>query len=254
MTQDKILYGLLGKKLSHSLSAGYFNHKFEEGNINAEYRNFEIPDISRLPELIASLPNLNGLNVTIPYKEVVIPLLDELSPEARSIGAVNVIEIKHLSDRSIRLIGHNTDVIGFRESIYPLLTTDHTKALILGTGGASKAVAYALRSLDIGVEFVSRSHDKASLTYADLTDEIIFNHKIIVNTTPLGMYPNTMFMPDIIYYALTEKHLCYDLVYNPKMTMFLFASKAHGAQTKNGLEMLRIQAEVAWKIWNPQSE
>ncbi|MBQ1184248.1 MAG: shikimate dehydrogenase, partial [Muribaculaceae bacterium] len=150
----------------------------------------------------------------------------------------------------VRLIGHNTDVIGFRESIRPLLTSNHTKAMILGTGGASKAVEHALRSLEIKVQFVSRSHDKSSMTYSDLTDDIIFGHKVIVNTTPLGMYPNTMAMPDIIYYALTEEHLCYDLVYNPEKTMFLMACEAHGAQIKNGIEMLILQAEESWKIWN----
>lgn len=250
MVEGKKIYGLVGKKLSHSFSAKFFNEKFEAEGINAEYRNFELPNIEHLKDIIASHPTLMGLNVTIPYKEVVIPFLDDLSPEAKAIGAVNVIKIQHLSDGSVRLIGHNTDVIGFRESIRPLLTTNHTKAMILGTGGASKAVEHALRALDIEVQFVSRSHDKSSLTYSDLTDDIISNYKIIVNTTPLGMYPNTMVMPDIIYYALTEEHLCYDLVYNPEKTMFLIACEAHGAQIKNGIEMLILQAERAWEIWN----
>ena len=243
-------YGLIGKKLSHSFSHQYFSRKFEDEHIDAEYLNFELPTIEHLKDIIASHPTLKGLNVTIPYKEEVIPLLDELSPEAEAIGAVNVIKIEHISDGSVRLIGHNTDVIGFRESIRPLLTSNHTKAMILGTGGASKAVEHALRALDIKVQFVSRSHDKSSMTYSDLTDDIIFGHKVIVNTTPLGMYPNTMAMPDIIYYALTEEHLCYDLVYNPEKTMFLMACEAHGAQIKNGIEMLILQAEESWKIWN----
>lgn len=244
------IYGLIGKKLSHSFSSQYFSRKFEDEHIDAEYLNFELPTIEHLKDIIASHPTLKGLNVTIPYKQEVIPLLDELSPEAEAIGAVNVIKIEHLSDGSVRLIGHNTDVIGFRESIRPLLTSNHTKAMILGTGGASKAVEHALRELDIKVQFVSRSHDKSSITYSDLTDDIIIDHKVIVNTTPLGMYPDVDTCPDINYSSLTEKHLCYDLVYNPEKTMFLIACEAHGAQIKNGIEMLVLQAEESWKIWN----
>ena len=243
-------YGLVGKKLSHSFSAKLFNDNFEAKGMNAEYLNFEIKSIDTLNDVIASHPTLKGLNVTIPYKEEVIPLLDELSPEAKAIGAVNVIEIERLNDGTIRLIGHNTDVIGFRESIRPLVSVHHTKALILGTGGASKAVNYALQQLGIDTQFVSRTAKADAIAYHDLTEEIIHDHKIIVNTTPLGMYPNTMVMPDIIYYALTEEHLCYDLVYNPEKTMFLIACEAHGAQIKNGIEMLILQAEESWKIWN----
>ena len=243
-------YGLVGKKLSHSFSAKLFNDNFEAKGMNAEYLNFEIQSIDTLNDVIASHPTLKGLNVTIPYKEEVIPLLDELSPEAKAIGAVNVIEIERLNDGTIRLIGHNTDVIGFRESIRPLVSAHHTKALILGTGGASKAVNYALQQLGIDTQFVSRTAKADAIAYHDLTEEIIHDHKVIVNTTPLGMYPNTMEMPDIRYYALTEKHLCYDLVYNPQKTMFLFTCEAHGAQIKNGIEMLVLQAKQAWEIWN----
>ena len=236
-------YGLIGEKLGHSFS------KIIHEQL-ADYTYDLIPLTREELDVFMQEKQFAALNVTIPYKEEVIPLLDELSPEAEAIGAVNVIKIEHLSDGSVRLIGHNTDVIGFRESIRPLLTSNHTKALILGTGGASKAVEHALRALDIKVQFISRSHEKSSMTYSDLTDDIIFDHKVIVNTTPLGMYPNTMAMPDIIYYALTEEHLCYDLVYNPEKTMFLIACEAHGAQIKNGIEMLILQAEESWKIWN----
>ena len=244
-------YGLIGYPLGHSFSKDFFNDRFQSEGIDAEYINFEIPTIHDLPDIVEENPELLGLNVTIPYKEKVLDYLDELTPNAMAIKAVNVIKIVRSKDRKdYKLIGHNTDVIGFRESIRPLLTSNHTKAMILGTGGASKAVEHALRALDIEVQFVSRSHDKSAMTYSDLTDDIIIDHKVIVNTTPLGMYPNTMVMPDIIYYALTEEHLCYDLVYNPEKTMFLIACEDHGAQIKNGIEMLILQAEESWKIWN----
>ena len=242
------LYGLIGFPLGHSFSQDYFNQKFEAENIDARYINFEIPEISDLKNVLARNHNLNGLNVTIPYKQLVIPLLDEMDPEAAEIGAVNVIKFVRRNGRTI-LKGYNSDIIGFRDSIAPMLTEHHSHALVLGTGGASRAVSYALRSLGITPQLVSRRPAPGVITYADINPDIIDSHKIIVNTTPLGMYPHVDECPDIPYNLLTTRHLCDDLLYNPDVTLFMKKSADAGAEVKNGLEMLLLQAFAAWHIW-----
>ena len=242
------LYGLIGFPFGHSFSQDYFNQKFEAENIDARYINFEIPEISDLKNVLARNHNLNGLNVTIPYKQLVIPLLDEMDPEAAEIGAVNVIKFVRRNGRTI-LKGYNSDIIGFRDSIAPMLTEHHSHALVLGTGGASRAVSYALRSLGITPQLVSRRPAPGVITYADINPDIIDSHKIIVNTTPLGMYPHVDECPDIPYNLLTTRHLCYDLLYNPDVTLFMKKSADAGAEVKNGLEMLLLQAFAAWHIW-----
>lgn len=243
------LYGLLGYPLGHSFSRNYFNNKFEAEDIDAEYINFEIPDINMLMEVISEYYNLNGLNVTIPYKEQVIPFLDELDEDAANIGAVNVIKIIHKNNDLI-LKGYNSDVVGFCDSISPLIKPHMKKALILGTGGAAKAVCYGLKQLGIESQFVSRKKTENTITYPEINKDIIDEHHIIVNTTPLGMYPNVDDCPDIPYELLTEKHLCYDLLYNPDETLFMKNAKGYGATVKNGLEMLLLQAFVSYEIWN----
>lgn len=243
------LYGLIGYPLGHSFSQHYFNQKFDAEGISARYVNFEIPDIGDLMEVVAENPNLGGLNVTIPYKEQVIPYLDELDDDAAAIGAVNVIRI--VRDRGrLRFKGYNSDVIGFSDSLRPLLTAARDKALILGTGGAAKAVAHGLQGMGVEPVYVSRTSRQGVITYADLTPDVMASHKIIVNTTPLGMYPHVDEAPDIPYDCLTPEHLCYDLLYNPDVTMFMKRSRQYGAEVKNGLEMLLLQAFVSWNIWN----
>lgn len=244
-------YGLIGYPLKHSFSRNFFNEKFTSESIDAEYVNFEIPDIKEFKNVISGNPNLSGLNVTIPYKEQVIPFLDALDKDsAGKIGAVNVIKIIR-DGKKTRLVGYNSDIIGFKQSIQPLLTRKHTKALILGTGGASKAIFHGLKDLGIESVFVSRQKkDSSHLTYADLTQEVMDTHKVIVNCTPVGMYPKMDACPDIPYGMLTREHLLYDLVYNPDETLFLKKGKEMGAIVKNGLEMLLLQAFAAWEIWN----
>ena len=246
-------YGLIGYPLGHSFSVGYFNEKFSNEHINAKYINFEIPSIEDFAEVIESNPELRGLNVTIPYKEQVIPYLDSLSPEANAIGAVNVIRITRKGDKT-HLKGFNSDVIGFTRSIEPLLERHHKKALILGTGGASKAVDYGLRSLGIETKFVSRTKRPGFFTYEEITPEIIKEFNIIVNCTPLGMYPNTDVCPTLPYEAMDSHNLLYDLLYNPDETLFMQKGKEHGAITKNGLEMLLLQAFASWEFWNGKEQ
>ena len=244
-------YGLIGYPLKHSFSIGYFNEKFQAENIDAEYVNFEIPRIEDFMEVIEENPNLCGLNVTIPYKEQIIPYLDELDKDTAKIGAVNVIKIIRPSKGKIKLVGYNSDIIGFTQSIEPLLQPHHTKALILGTGGASKAVYHGLANLGIRSTFVSRTKKSDNiLTYSELTPEIMQEHTVIVNTTPLGMYPKVDFCPDIPYDQLTPNHLLYDLLYNPSETLFMKKGMERGATVKNGLEMLLLQAFAAWEIWH----
>lgn len=249
MAHPEKLYGLLGYPLVHSFSQNYFNQKFESENIDAEYINFEIPDIGMLMEVIAENENLNGLNVTIPYKEQVIPFLDEIDPAASEVGAVNVIKFIRGKD-GLRLKGYNSDIIGFTDSIKSLLKPHHQSALVLGTGGAAKAVSYSLRKLGLEVQLVSRRKSANTLVYEELTKNDLKTHKVIVNTTPLGMYPNVDTCPDIPYRYLTSQHLCYDLIYNPDETLFLKNSRLAGAQVKNGLEMLLLQAFASYSIWN----
>ena len=246
-------YGLIGYPLGHSFSVGYFNEKFSNEHINAKYINFEIPSIEDFAEVIESNPELRGLNVTIPYKEQVIPYLDSLSPEANAIGALNVIRITRKGDKT-HLKGFNSDVIGFTRSIEPLLERHHKKALILGTGGASKAVDYGLRSLGIETKFVSRTKRPGFFTYEEITPEIIKDYNIIVNCTPLGMYPNTDVCPTLPYEAMDSHNLLYDLLYNPDETLFMQKGKEHGAITKNGLEMLLLQAFASWEFWNGKEQ
>ena len=213
--------------------------------------NFEIPTIDDLPKVIASNPNLAGLNVTIPYKEKVISFLDELDKDAAAIGAVNVIRIEHTRNTKVKLTGYNSDVIGFSRSIEPLLETYHKKALILGTGGASKAVNHALKELGLETLFVSRSrHNDNTVTYEELTPEMMDEYKVIVNCTPVGMYPKADQCPDIPYGCITPRHLLYDLLYNPSTTLFMKKGEDQGAVVKNGLEMLLLQAYGSWDIWN----
>lgn len=242
-------YGLIGYPLGHSFSIGYFNERFENENIDAKYINFEIPSIDDLPEVLASNPQLKGLNVTIPYKEKVIPFLDSVSPEARAIGAVNVIRVTHKGNKVI-LRGFNSDVIGFTKSIEPMLEKCHKKALILGTGGASKAVNYGLKSLGLETVFVSRYERPETIQYESITPDVVKEYNVIVNCTPLGMYPHSDECPKLPYEALDSHNILYDLIYNPDQTLFMKKGLAHGAQVKNGLEMLLLQAFASWEFWN----
>ena len=242
-------YGLIGYPLKHSFSIGYFNEKFTAENIDAEYVNFEIPRIEDFMEVIEENPNLCGLNVTIPYKEQVIPYLDELDKDTAKIGAVNVIKIIRLPKGKVKLVGYNSDIIGFKRSIEPLLNETHRKALILGTGGASKAVFQGLKQLGVGATLVSRKPKEHCITYEEITPKTMQQYTVIVNTTPLGMYPNINACPDIPYDLLTPDHLLYDLLYNPDETLFMKKGKEKGAVVKNGLEMLLLQAFAAWEIW-----
>ncbi|MBO7478396.1 MAG: shikimate dehydrogenase [Salinivirgaceae bacterium] len=244
-------YGLVGYPLGHSFSQDYFTKKFAAENIDAQYLNFQIEDIALFPEKVLTAPGLAGLNVTIPYKQKVMQFLDEIDETAQRIGAVNVVKIIRNGDK-IRLRGCNSDVVGFENSLRPLLKPCHTQAFILGTGGASKAVRYVLEKLGIDYQFVSRNADAANniLSYQQLTAELIENHKLIVNCTPLGMSPKTDACPDIPYSAIGPDHLSFDLIYNPETTLFLQKAKERGATIKNGLDMLIGQAVRAWEIWN----
>ncbi len=244
-------YGLLGYPLGHSFSARYFAEKFEREHIDATYTNFEFSDVDQAMSHLLSMPDLRGFNVTIPHKQAVIPHLAGLSPEASAIGAVNVVCVRRSADGTPQLYGCNSDVIGFTNSIRPLLNPQiHTRALVLGTGGASKAVIHGLRQLEIEPVYVSRTPAAGRLTYDDLTPEVMQQHKVIVNCTPLGMFPKTEACPDIPYDSLTPQHLLYDLVYNPLETLFMKKGLAQGATVKNGLEMLHLQAEAAWQMWH----
>ena len=242
-------FGLIGYPLGHSFSKNFFNQKFQSENIDAEYVNFEIPTIAELPNILLSNPDLAGLNVTIPYKEQVIPYLDELDADAKAIGAVNVIKIRKQKGK-LKLIGYNSDIIGFTDSIEPLLEVQHKKALILGTGGASKAVYHGLKKLGLEAKFVSRKPHEGMFTYEDLTPEVMDEYKVIVNCTPVGMYPRANEYPNIPYECITPQHLLYDLLYNPDTTLFMKKGADKGAVTKNGLEMLLLQAFAAWDVWN----
>lgn len=238
-------YGIIGYPLGHSFSRAFFTEKFQREHIDAEYVNFEIPSADMLPGIVQANPNLRGLNVTLPHKEAVIPMLDELSDEAKEIGAVNVIRV-----RDGRLKGFNSDIIGFMDSIRPLLKPWHQHALVLGTGGASRAIRVGLQRLGIEWTYVSRTPAPGRLTYADLTSELMEHYQVIVNCSPVGMFPHVDACPDIPYQLLTHRHLLYDLVYNPQETLFLKRGAEHGAAVKNGLEMLHLQALASWRFWN----
>lgn len=238
-------YGIIGYPLGHSFSRAFFTEKFQREHIDAEYVNFEIPSADMLPGIVQTNPNLRGLNVTLPHKEAVIPMLDELSDEAKEIGAVNVIRV-----RDGRLKGFNSDIIGFMDSIRPLLKPWHQHALVLGTGGASRAIRVGLQRLGIEWTYVSRTPAPGRLTYADLTSELMEHYQVIVNCSPVGMFPRVDACPDIPYQLLTGRHLLYDLVYNPQETLFLKRGAERGAAVKNGLEMLHLQALASWRFWN----
>lgn len=239
-------YGLVGKNISYSFSKAYFAEKFEKEDIkNHSYENFDIQGIFEFPGILKNNPDLKGLNVTIPYKEEIIPFLDKMSKNATKIGAVNTIKFTGNGKTK----GYNTDFYGFKKSLKPLLKKKHKNALILGTGGASKAVAYALRLLEIDYVFVSREVSEHTLTYDEIDASIFEEYQIIINCTPLGTSPNVEVCPDIPYEYFTKNHIAYDLIYNPEETLFLKKAKEKGAIIKNGYEMLVFQAEKAWKIW-----
>lgn len=240
--------GLLGKNISYSFSRNYFREKFEKENITGvSYENFDIEDISLFPKIIKNTEGLKGLNVTIPYKEDVIPFLDKLNKKAKAIGAVNTIKIT----KKGKLVGYNTDCYGFIKSLEPYLIKHHKNALILGTGGASKAVIYTLKEKGITCHYVSRTASKkVKYTYEDLNGAIISKYQIIVNCTPLGTFPNVEDCPNIPYEGISEQHILFDLIYNPEETKFLRLGNQKGATTINGLNMLQLQAEKAWSIWN----
>ena len=241
-------FGLIGKKISYSFSRAFFIDKFiKEGILDASYENFDIDDINKLPKIIENNPGIQGLNVTIPYKINVIPYLDSVSKNAKKIGAVNTIKITKKGN----LKGYNTDWYGFKKSISKHLKAKHKRALILGTGGASKAIAHTLNKLHIDYQFVSRKPSKkGQLTYTAITENIVSTHLIIINCTPLGTFPNVENCPAIPYTALTKDHILFDLIYNPKQTRFLELGASHNAKTINGYEMLKHQALKAWDIWN----
>lgn len=238
-------YGIIGYPLGHSFSKGFFTEKFARESIDAQYLNFEIPDVAMLPDVLRNNPELRGLNVTLPHKQAVIPLLDEMNEEAKEIGAVNVIRV-----RNGKLKGFNSDIIGFTNSIKPLLMPHHKKALILGTGGASKAIRVGLNRLGIEWTYVSRSPREGMITYEDITAETLQEYTVIVNCSPVGMFPNVAQAPEIPYDCLSGKHLLFDLVYNPEETLFMKKGRAEGATVKNGLEMLHLQAIASWDFWN----
>ena len=240
-------FGLLGRNISYSFSKGYFTEKFKSENVEGcTYENFDLDDISTFPAVIANAPGIKGINVTIPYKEAVIPYLNSLSKKAAQIGAVNTIRIT----KKGKLKGYNTDYYGFKKSLQPLLQTHHQRALILGTGGASKGVAFALEELGITYTFVSRGGKENTIAYSSLNALLFENYQIVINCTPIGTSPDIDASPAIPYDLFTSKHIAYDLIYNPEETQFLSQAKAKGATTKNGYDMLVYQAEKSWEIWN----
>ena len=243
---QKKRFGLVGRNISYSFSRGYFTKKFENlGLKNHSYENFDLQEIGEFETLLKNNQDIKGLNVTIPYKQEILPFLNEIEDTALEIGAVNTIRIAEG-----KLYGYNTDVVGFRKSLEPHLKPHHKCALILGTGGASKAVAYVLDQLGISYKFVSRKPGNVSLSYNDLDEESIAKHNVIVNCTPLGTHPDIESRPDIPYGFLEEGHLLFDLIYNPPKTAFLRAGEERGSSVLNGQNMLELQAEAAWHIWN----
>ncbi len=243
-------FGLIGYPLSHSFSKKFFSEKFENEQIaGCAYELFPIENAGSILDLINENPSLCGINVTIPHKLAVMPFINELDAAAAEIGAVNCIAIER-KNKEISLKGYNTDAYGFAESLKPLLEKQHQKALILGDGGAAKAVKYVLKQLGISYRVVVRKHAENTMHYDEVTAEVLDEYKLLINTTPLGMSPNLESSPPIPYQHLTSQHLAYDLVYNPEETLFLAKAEAQGAQIKNGLEMLYLQAERSWYIWN----
>lgn len=239
-------FGLIGRNISYSFSREYFSKKFLREGITADYENFDLQIITELPALLKSNPELKGLNVTIPYKEEIIPFLDSLDPVASEIGAVNTIKV----ETSGRLIGYNTDYFGFAEALKPHLKPQHKNALILGTGGASKAIAYALKTLNIEYKFVSRKASGDKLTYEELNEQVLKKYNLLINCSPVGTFPKTEEHPNIPFQHLTHDHLIFDLIYNPPKTKFMELAQERGATVVNGQKMLEFQAEKAWEIWN----
>lgn len=243
------LFGLIGFPLSHSFSATYFNNKFvEEQIVDCDYRLFAIPTISELTSMLQENTNLCGFNVTIPYKKEIFPFLTDIDPVAAEVGAVNAVKVIR-NEKNVELHGYNTDILGFEYSLTPLLH-GRKKALILGTGGAAMAVAFVLKKLQIPFQFVSRNPSKDSLTYHQIDQQLLEEYTIIINTSPVGMYPNITEAPALPYHLLNNRHLLYDLIYNPEITRFMKNGLEQGCEVKNGLEMLQIQAEEAWKIFS----
>lgn len=239
-------FGLLGYPLSHSFSQQYFTEKFAQlGLSDHVYENFSLPSIDALKEVLAAKKDLCGFNITIPYKKQVIAFLDDATDVVQEIGACNCVNI-----RNGKLTGYNTDVVGFEQSLLPFLKRHHTRALLLGTGGASAAVEYVLLKKGIAVQYVSRQAGANSIAYSALDEALMYSHQLVINCTPLGMYPNVDACPDIPYEFLTGQHHLYDLIYNPAETKFLQKGKERGASIQNGAEMLVLQAEESWRIWN----
>ena len=252
-------FGLLGHPLGHSFSKKFHNERFQTLGIDAVYENYDLADVNDLVKVLGEEKQLMGLNVTIPYKQDVMRFLDELDPVAEKIGAVNVVKIGHIDESSplwgktkvegVYLKGYNSDIIGFTESIRPMLKPTHRKALILGTGGASKAIKVALENMGIETKYVSRTKGEGRLTYGELTPGLMDEYRVIVNCSPLGMYPKTDQCPDIPYDCLTSEHACFDVVYNPETTLFMKKAQAKGASVKCGYEMLVGQAIASYEIW-----
>ncbi len=243
------LFGLLGFPLGHSFSKTYFTEKFKAEKIDAEFVNFESANIGQTLQVIKTTPSLKGFAVTIPYKEKIIPYLDYISEEAQKIGAVNSVKVEYTIAGPI-LTGYNTDILGFKESLLQFIQTSPTQALLLGTGGAAKAVRHALASLGIEVLTVSRTpHSPSEIAY-DQVAHFLPNTPLIINATPVGMWPNVTDCPDIPYHLLTPTHYLFDLIYNPEITEFMYRGKQQGAQIKNGLQMLHLQADYSWELWN----
>ncbi|RZP04423.1 MAG: shikimate dehydrogenase [Flavobacteriales bacterium] len=242
-------YGLIGNNIDYSFSKTFFNSKFKKEERTDSYENFDIPDLCQFSEVLRKNPKLKGLNVTIPYKESIIKYIDIIDSNARKIGAINTIKI---TDNG-KLIGYNTDYIGFKESLKNLLPLSKKNALVLGTGGASKAIVYVLKFLNYKVTQVSRVKKEGITTYKELNKELIIEHQLIINCTPLGTFPNVDEYPNIPYQYITKNHLIFDLIYNPLETMFMKLSKEQGARVSNGLKMLEYQAEEAWSIWKAKN-
>jgi shikimate dehydrogenase len=243
-------FGLIGYPLGHSFSKKYFSEKFRREEIaDCSYENYPLTNLTQFPKLISEVPDLTGLNVTIPYKSEIIRYIDITDTEASEIGAVNVLKIKRSGD-SIKLYGFNSDITGIRESLSPYLSDFVKNAIVLGTGGSSLAVCHVLRKHGINVLQVSRKHKPGVIIYEDIADGLLENCELIVNTTPLGMFPDVQSRPDINYNLLSERHILFDLVYNPEMTAFLKMGKERGCQIINGIKMLWSQAERSWEIWN----
>jgi len=243
-------FGLIGRNISYSFSKTHFMAKFENENLPYSYENFDIEDVSEIRNILQEHKDLIGFNVTIPYKEKIAPYLDSIDKKAKRIGAINTVKIT----KKGKLKGYNTDYYGFIKSISPFLKSHHNKALILGTGGASKAIAYALKRLKIKHHYVSRTQKSiAKYTYTELTDTIISEYPILINCTPIGTHPNVNSCPDIPYDGITKNHLLYDLIYNPEQTKFLLCGELKGAKTCNGLKMLELQAEKSWEIWSKKT-